>query len=111
MSEDFLNTGDQAWQLTSATLVGMQTMVGLVMIYGGLVKKKWAINSAFMVMYAFAAVLLVWSVCAYRASFGKYLIPFWGRPGKMRRATFRRRLKRCPFVILFAVEDDLSRSE
>jgi ammonium transporter, Amt family len=24
------------------------------------VKKKWAINSAFMVLYAFAAVLIVW---------------------------------------------------
>lgn len=77
----FLNNGDNAWQLTSATLVGLQTMVGLVMIYGGVVKKKWAINSAFMVMYAYAAVLLVWVICGYRFSFGKWLIPFWGRPG------------------------------
>jgi Amt family ammonium transporter len=47
---DFLNNGDNAWQMTAATFVGMQTMVGLVMLYGGVVKKKWAVNSAFMVM-------------------------------------------------------------
>lgn len=77
----FLNNGDNAWQLTSATLVGLQTMVGLVMMYGGVVKKKWAINSAFMVMYAYSAVLLTWSICGYRFSFGQYMLPFWGRPG------------------------------
>ncbi|GAQ81292.1 ammonium transporter 2 [Klebsormidium nitens] len=77
----FLNNGDNSWQLTSATLVGLQTMVGLVMMYGGVVKKKWAINSAFMVMYAYSAVLLTWSICGYRFSFGKYMLPFWGRPG------------------------------
>jgi len=47
---DYFNQGDQAWQLTAATLVGLQSIPGLMIMYAGLVKKKWALNSAFMVM-------------------------------------------------------------
>lgn len=36
---DWLDKGDQAWQLTAATLVAMQSIPGLVAIYSGLVKK------------------------------------------------------------------------
>ena len=52
--------GDNAWQMAAATFVGLQSIPGLTVLYGGIVKKKWAINSAFMSMYAFASVLLVW---------------------------------------------------
>jgi hypothetical protein len=34
-----------------------------------LVKKKWAINSAFMVLYAFASVLIVWVVVSTNTRF------------------------------------------
>lgn len=78
---DWLNNGDNAWQLTAATLVGLQSVPGLMIIYAGLVKKKWAINSAFMVLYAFAAVLLTWVLYAYKAAFGKKMLPFVGVPG------------------------------
>lgn len=77
----FNDTGNNAWQLTSATFVGLQTMVGLVMLYGGIVKKKWAVNSAFMVMYSYACILIVWVLCGYRMSFGQYMLPFLGKPG------------------------------
>src|SRR3954468_14356086 len=77
----WLNHGDNAWQLTAATLVGLQSVPGLMIIYAGLVKKKWAINSAFMVLYAFAAVLICWVVWAYKASFGEQMLPFVGVPG------------------------------
>jgi ammonium transporter, Amt family len=56
-SPEWLNSGNNAWQLAAATFVGLQSIPGLVVLYGGIVKKKWAINSAFMAMYAFAAVL------------------------------------------------------
>lgn len=36
----WLDKGDQAWQLTAATLVAMQSIPGLVAIYSGLMKKK-----------------------------------------------------------------------
>lgn len=78
---DWLNKGDNAWQMVAAALVGMQGMPGLVILYAGLVKKKWALNSAFMALYAFAAVMPCWVLWAYKMSFGHRLIPLWGKPG------------------------------
>ena len=56
----WLNSGDTGWQLTAATLVGIQSVPGLAILYAGLMKRKWALNSALMVLYAFAMTLLVW---------------------------------------------------
>lgn len=80
-SPEWLNKGDNAWQLTAATLVGLQSIPGLVILYGSMVKKKWAINSAFMAFYAFAAVLVCWVGWVYRMSFGEKLAFFLGKPG------------------------------
>jgi Amt family ammonium transporter len=76
----WLNKGDNAWQLTAASLVALQSVPGLVVLYGGIVKRKWAINSAFMAFYAFAAVLFCWVLWAYNAGFGQKMLPFVGRP-------------------------------
>ncbi|XP_008243169.1 PREDICTED: ammonium transporter 2 [Prunus mume] len=76
---DWLNKGDNAWQLTAATFVGLQSMPGLVILYASIVKKKWAVNSAFMALYAFAAVLICWVLVGYRMAFGDQLLPFWGK--------------------------------
>ncbi|CAL5214646.1 unnamed protein product [Lathyrus oleraceus] len=78
---DWLNKGDNTWQMVSATLVGIQSMPGLVILYGSIVKKKWAVNSAFMALYAFAAVIICWVTWAYKMSFGEQLLPFWGKAG------------------------------
>lgn len=75
-----LDKGDNSWQLAAATLVGLQSVPGLVILYGSIVKKKWAVNSAFMALYAFAAVLVCWSVWGFRMAFGDAMLPFWGRP-------------------------------
>ena len=69
----YLQPGDTAWQLTSATLVGLMSVPGLAILYGGVVKKKWAINSAMMAFYAFAMVLVVWSLWGFRMGFGNPL--------------------------------------
>jgi Amt family ammonium transporter len=66
----WLNSGDTAWQLTSATLVGIMSIPGLAILYAGLMKRKWAVNSALMVVYAFAMTLVVWMFFAYDMSFG-----------------------------------------
>ncbi|XP_068651542.1 ammonium transporter 2 member 5-like [Aristolochia californica] len=79
-SPEWLNKADNAWQLTAATLVGLQSVPGLILLYGGAVKKKWAINSAFMSLYAFASVLVCWMIWGYRLSFGDKMLPFWGVP-------------------------------
>lgn len=78
---NWLNKGDNAWQMIAATLVGLQSMPGLVILYGSIVKKKWAVNSAFMALYAFAAVIICWVTWAYKMSFGNKLLPFWGKAG------------------------------
>ncbi|HET9148117.1 MAG TPA: ammonium transporter [Acetobacteraceae bacterium] len=77
-SPAWLDTGNNAWQMTSGVLVGLMSIPGLAVLYGGAVKKKWAINSAFMVFYAFSAVLIVWLLWAYNMSFG----PHWLHVGK-----------------------------
>ncbi|XP_044973064.1 ammonium transporter 2 member 3 [Hordeum vulgare subsp. vulgare] len=78
---EWLNKGDNAWQLTAATFVGIQSMPGLVVLYGSIVKKKWAVNSAFMALYAYASTLIVWVLLAFRMAFGDRLFPFWGKAG------------------------------
>ena len=87
-SPQWLDTGDNAWQLAAATFVGLQSIPGLTVLYGGIVKKKWAINSAFMAMYAFASVLVVWVLFDYNMAFGPQWFPFLGKPGLATSAVF-----------------------
>jgi Amt family ammonium transporter len=79
-TSDWLDTGDNAWQLTAGSLVALQSVPGLVVLYAGWVKHKWAINSAFMAFYAFGAVLICWVLWAYQLSFGQQMLPFVGVP-------------------------------
>lgn len=78
---DWLDKGDNAWQLTAASLVAMQSIPGLVVMYLGIVKKKWAVNSAFMAFYGFACTLICWVLWCYKAAFGNQMLPFVGVPG------------------------------
>jgi ammonium transporter, Amt family len=80
-SPEWLNSGNNAWQLSAATFVALQSIPGLVVLYGGIVKKKWAVNSAFMAIYAFACVLVVWVLWGYNMGFGEQWFPFLGKPG------------------------------
>ena len=87
-SPSWLDTGDNAWQLAAATFVGLQSIPGLMVLYGGIVKKKWAINSAFMTLYAFASVLVVWVLFDYNMAFGPQWFSFLGKPGLATSAIF-----------------------
>ncbi len=87
-SPKWLDTGSNAWQMAAATFVGLQSVPGLVILYGGIVKRKWAVNSAFMALYAFAAVMVVWVLWAYNMSFGTQMFPFWGVPKPALSAAF-----------------------
>jgi len=78
-SPQWLNEGDNAWQLAAATFVALQSIPGLVVLYGGVVKKKWAINSAFMSIYAFASVLVVWVLFDYNMAFGSGWLSVMGQ--------------------------------
>jgi Amt family ammonium transporter len=79
--------------MAAATFVGLQSIPGLTVLYGGIVKKKWAINSAFMSMYAFASVLVVWVLFDYNMAFGPAWLSvagqsFLGTPGLATSAAF-----------------------
>jgi Amt family ammonium transporter len=66
----FLDTGDNAWQLTAATLVGLMSIPALAALYGGLVQKKWVVNTIFMCFTAFSGVLVVWVLWGFKMGFG-----------------------------------------
>src|SRR5213596_874853 len=68
--EAWLNPGDNAWQLTAATLVGLMSVPGLAVLYGGVMQKRWSVNSMMLSFVAFALVLLLWVLWGYKMAFG-----------------------------------------
>jgi Amt family ammonium transporter len=66
----WLNSGDNTWQLVSATLVGLMSIPALAVLYGGLVQKKWIVNTMFMVFAGFSLTLIVWMGWGFSLAFG-----------------------------------------
>ena len=66
----WLNTGDNTWQLVSATLVGLMSLPGIAILYGGLVQRKWVVNAMLMAFSGFALTVVVWALWAYSMAFG-----------------------------------------
>src|SRR3984893_4718957 len=84
----WLSPGDNAWQLTAATLVGLMSVPGLVVLYGGVMQKRWSINSMMLTFAAFAIVLVVWVLWGFKMAFGQpigsglgFFSTFVGIPG------------------------------
>ncbi len=80
---DWLNPGDNAWQLVAATLVGLMSIPGIAILYGGLVQKKWAVNTMLMAFTGFSLVLVVWVLWVFKMGFGE---PMKLGPGILRAA-------------------------
>ena len=77
----WLNSGDNSWQLTAATLVGLMSIPALAVLYGGLVQKKWAMNTVLMIFATFCLTLITWVLWAFKMGFGTPLIStFVGDP-------------------------------
>ncbi len=66
----WLNPGDNAWQLTAATFVGLMSVPGLAVLYGGVMQKRWSVNSMMLTFVAFALTLIVWVLFAFEMGFG-----------------------------------------
>jgi Amt family ammonium transporter len=66
----WLNSADNTWQLVAATLVGLMSLPGLAVLYGGLVRKKWIVNTMLMVFAGFSITLIVWMLWGYNMAFG-----------------------------------------
>ena len=77
---DWLNSGDNAWQLVAATLVGLMSLPGIAVLYAGIVQKKWAVNTMLMAFTGFSLVLVVWVLWGFKMSFGEPLKLFKGIP-------------------------------
>src|ERR1700757_3500647 len=87
---DWLSSGDNAWQLVAATLVGLMSIPGIAVLYGSLVQKKWAVNTMLMAFTGFSLVLLVWVLWGFDMGFGRpaqlgpgILSNFVGIPGTL----------------------------
>src|ERR1700678_48124 len=83
----WLSAGDNSWQMTAATLVGLMSIPALAVLYGGLVQKKWAMNTVIMVFATFGLTLVAWVLWAFKMGFGTPLIgSFVGDPRTVLRA-------------------------
>ncbi|HWS91562.1 MAG TPA: ammonium transporter [Mycobacterium sp.] len=80
---DWLNPGDNAWQLVAATLVGLMSLPGIAVLYGGIVQRKWAVNTIWMAFTGFSLVLVVWVLWGFKMGFGQ---PLKLGPGMLRAA-------------------------
>ena len=77
----WLNTGDTAWQMTAATFVGLMSVPGLVVLYGGVMQKRWSINSMMLSFVSFAVVIVVWALWAFKMGFGHPLFHTGSKSG------------------------------
>ncbi len=66
----WLNPGDNAWQLTAATLVGLMSVPGLAVLYGGAMQKRWSVNSMMLTFVGFCLVMVAWVGWAFKMGFG-----------------------------------------
>jgi Amt family ammonium transporter len=90
---EWLSEGANSWQLTAATLVGLMSIPGLVVLYGGVMQKRWSVNSMMMAFVAFAIVLILWVLVGFKMAFGTPIHIFgthsgffgnmWGQPGSI----------------------------
>ncbi len=66
----WLNSGDNTWQMTAATFVGLMSLPGLAVLYASIVPKKWAVNVLAMMFAGFALVMVAWVLWEYKLGFG-----------------------------------------
>jgi Amt family ammonium transporter len=65
-----INTGDNAWLLTSSALVLMMTGPGLALFYSGLVRKKNVLGVMMQCVFLMGLMAVVWALWGYSLAFG-----------------------------------------
>jgi Amt family ammonium transporter len=65
-----IDTGDTAWMIVATALVMLMSIPGLALFYGGLAKRKDALNTMAMTFVTFCIVSLLWVMYGYTFSFG-----------------------------------------
>jgi Amt family ammonium transporter len=61
--------GANAWQMTSAALVLFMTLPGLILFYGGLVRRKNVLSVAAQCFFITGLVTILWFICGYSLVF------------------------------------------
>jgi Amt family ammonium transporter len=78
--------------MTAATLVGLMSVPGLVVLYGGVMQKRWSVNSMMLAFIAFAIILVEWLLYGFKMGFGNpwhgisnhgFFGMFVGQPGSV----------------------------
>src|SRR5213593_3089291 len=64
-----IDTGDNAWMLTSSALVLMMTPAGLAIFYGGLARQKNAVNTLHMVFITTGLIAIQYVLWGYSLAF------------------------------------------
>ncbi len=65
-----LDSGDNAWMLTSSALVLMMTGPGLALFYCGLVRKKNVLSVMMQCVFLMCLLTVIWALWGYTLSFG-----------------------------------------
>jgi Amt family ammonium transporter len=65
-----LDSGNNAWMLTSSALVLMMTGPGLALFYSGLVRKKNVVGVMMQCVFLMGLMTVVWALWGYTLSFG-----------------------------------------
>lgn len=76
-----ISSGDNAWLLTSSALVLMMSAPGLILFYGGLVRKKNVLATMMHTLFLMAFISLLWLVFGYSMAFAEGNA-FFGDPMK-----------------------------
>ena len=78
-----LDSGDTAWMIVATALVVLMTIPGLALFYGGLAKRKDALNTMAMSFAAFCIVSVLWVLYGYTFAFGTDISGIIGSPEKL----------------------------
>ena len=65
-----IDTGDTAWMIVATALVMLMSIPGLALFYGGLAKRKDALNTMAMTFVTFCIASLLWVIYGYTFTFG-----------------------------------------
>ncbi|MEJ5301135.1 MAG: ammonium transporter [Thermodesulforhabdaceae bacterium] len=75
-----ISSGDTAWMLISTALVMLMTFPGLAIFYGGLSRRKDALNTIIMSLVSYTIISILWITYGYGFSFGTDLAGIIGKP-------------------------------
>lgn len=78
-----IDTGDTAWMIVATALVMLMTIPGLALFYGGLAKRKDALNTMAMTFIAFCIVSLLWVLYGFSFTFNGDIGGFIGDGAKV----------------------------